>query len=46
MESNQERQLQEITVLRSIYDHDYQECAPPKAWKVRVFAFPFARGSC
>jgi hypothetical protein len=36
METNEERQREEITVLQSIYDHDFQECPPPKAWKVRV----------
>jgi hypothetical protein len=42
MESNEERQREEITVLRSIYDHDFEECPPPKAWRVRAFSFLYS----
>ena len=35
MESTQELQQLEITVLKSIYADDFMECPPPKAWKVR-----------
>ncbi|KAI0954220.1 hypothetical protein AcV7_007513 [Taiwanofungus camphoratus] len=33
MESQEERQQLEITALKSIYDEDFIECPPPKAWK-------------
>ncbi|KII86233.1 hypothetical protein PLICRDRAFT_114396 [Plicaturopsis crispa FD-325 SS-3] len=33
MESTEEQQQSEITVLKSIYDGDFIECPPPKAWK-------------
>ena len=34
MASPEEFQQLEITALRSIYDEDFIECPPPKAWKV------------
>jgi eukaryotic translation initiation factor 2-alpha kinase 4 len=36
MDSPEDLQRQEITVLRSIYDEDFLESPPPKVWKVRV----------
>ncbi|KAF5320234.1 hypothetical protein D9611_011377 [Ephemerocybe angulata] len=33
MDSTEELQQNEITVLKSIYADDFIECAPPKAWK-------------
>ncbi|CAK5281348.1 unnamed protein product [Mycena citricolor] len=33
MESSEELQLQELTVLQSIYAEDFIETPPPKAWK-------------
>lgn len=37
MDSTQERQDLEITALRSIYEENFFETPPPKAWKVRGF---------
>ena len=34
METNEELQQLEITALKSIYDQDFFEPPPPKAWKV------------
>ena len=34
MASTEELQQLEITALRSIYDEDFIDCPPPKAWKV------------
>jgi hypothetical protein len=34
-----DRQEEEITALKSIYDDDFMEGPPPKAWKVRMFSF-------
>ncbi|THH00815.1 hypothetical protein EW026_g1755 [Hermanssonia centrifuga] len=33
MESSEDRQQLEITALKSIYDENFLECPPPKAWK-------------
>lgn len=33
MESTEDLQTEEITVLKSIYGQDFIECPPPKAWK-------------
>lgn len=33
MDSPEDRQQLEITALKSIYDDDFIECPPPKAWK-------------
>ena len=41
MESAEELQQQEVTVLKSIYGDDFKESPPPKAWKVRKL--PIAR---
>jgi translation initiation factor 2-alpha kinase 4 len=35
METTEELQQLEITALKSIYDQDFFEPPPPKAWKVR-----------
>lgn len=35
METTKELQQLEITALKSIYDQDFFEPPPPKAWKVR-----------
>ena len=37
MESSEDRQQLEITALRSIYDADFLDCPPPKAWKVSSY---------
>ncbi|EKM74744.1 hypothetical protein AGABI1DRAFT_109872 [Agaricus bisporus var. burnettii JB137-S8] len=33
MDTTEELQQLEITALKSIYEHDFIECPPPKAWK-------------
>ncbi|KAJ3481924.1 hypothetical protein NLI96_g7338 [Meripilus lineatus] len=33
MDSSEDRQQLEITALKSIYDEDFIECPPPRAWK-------------
>lgn len=37
METTEELQQLEITALKSIYDQDFFEPPPPKAWKVHQF---------
>lgn len=37
METTEELQQLEITALKSIYDQEFFEPPPPKAWKVRRF---------
>jgi hypothetical protein len=39
METTEELQQLEITALKSIYDTDFFEPPPPKAWKVCLLAF-------
>lgn len=36
MDTPEDRQQLEITALKSIYDENFIECPPPKAWKVRT----------
>lgn len=38
--SEEDRQQEEITVLKAIYAENFIECPPPKAWKVRTFSLP------
>lgn len=38
MDSSEDRQQLEITALKSIYDEDFIECPPPRAWKVRLLS--------
>jgi hypothetical protein len=41
MESSEELQQQEITVLESIYGDDFQICQSTTAWKVRGLSLPY-----
>lgn len=36
MDSTEDKQLLEITALQAIYQEDFIEVPPPKAWKVRL----------